>query len=331
MHDNKILITGGSGFIGTNLLDFYIQRGVEVLNIDTNKPRNTDHIKYWRDINILNKESVFKLFEKFEPTHVIHLAARTDLYEKKELSGYCVNIEGVENIISATNMCDSVQRIIFTSSMLVCKAGYIPTRFDEYCPTTLYGKSKAIGEELVKKDSRKSWCIIRPTSIWGPWFSAPYLDFFKMVLSKRYFNMGSSFCTKTYGYVGNSIYQIDRLLDTKEDLFFGKTYYIGDEPPIIINEWADEISKYVNFKIPTFPFPLFKVIANFGDVLGAFKIKFPLTSFRLNNMTTNNILDLNPIYNVAPLLPHTRQEANKITIDWMVKNKIIHGFDYNSL
>ena len=49
-----IVITGGSGFIGTNLLDFLIKKNYKVLNYDIAEPRNPLHFKYWTYINILN-------------------------------------------------------------------------------------------------------------------------------------------------------------------------------------------------------------------------------------------------------------------------------------
>ena len=78
----KILITGGSGFIGTNMIEYFSSKGCEVLNIDWNPPQNPDHAKYWQDVNILDLETLRKSITHFSPDHVIHLAARTDLYGK---------------------------------------------------------------------------------------------------------------------------------------------------------------------------------------------------------------------------------------------------------
>ena len=44
----KIVITGGSGFIGTNLVQFYIEKGFDVISLDISKPRNKLHLRCWK-------------------------------------------------------------------------------------------------------------------------------------------------------------------------------------------------------------------------------------------------------------------------------------------
>ena len=53
----KILITGASGFIGTNLLEHFLNKNYEVLNIDLVKPKNESHFKYWTKANICDFEN----------------------------------------------------------------------------------------------------------------------------------------------------------------------------------------------------------------------------------------------------------------------------------
>ena len=48
----KILVTGGSGFIGTNLMEYYLSKGVEALNFSTDPPKNPEHKSYWRKVDI---------------------------------------------------------------------------------------------------------------------------------------------------------------------------------------------------------------------------------------------------------------------------------------
>ena len=45
----KILITGGSGFIGTNMVDYYINNGIEIINVDIVKPLNSSHNLNWKE------------------------------------------------------------------------------------------------------------------------------------------------------------------------------------------------------------------------------------------------------------------------------------------
>ncbi|MFT3748930.1 MAG: NAD(P)-dependent oxidoreductase [Agriterribacter sp.] len=316
----KILVTGGSGFIGTNVVQYYLDKQINVVSIDKNPPRNRNHITNWVNIDLLNEEKTIAVIERIKPTHVIHLAARTDLNGDSP-EDYAINTKGTFNLVTALSKITTVQKVIFASSMLVCRVGYIPTNDEDYCPSNTYGESKKQMEILLRKaELPYEWIIIRPTSIWGPWFDTPYRDFFDKVYQRKYFNIKNKACTKTYGFVLNSAYQIDKLLNAKTPQ--SAMYYIGDKPPINISIWADEIAgKLGNSKFISVPYYIFKFAALFGDLLKKAGINFPMTSFRLKNMTTNNILPLDNTYAVTGQPPYNRDKAIDITLKWLNFNK----------
>jgi hypothetical protein len=81
--------------------------------------------------------------------------------------------------------------------------------------------------------------------------------------------------------------------------------------------WGNEIANELNFKIIKFPYFIFKTIALCGDALSLIGLDIPMTSFRLKNMTTDNVVDLTNTYNIAPNLPFSRLEGIKKTLDWI--------------
>lgn len=316
----KILITGASGFIGTNLVESLIQDKVQVLNVDIAKPMIESHVPYWKQADILDYKSLEDIITQFNPEVIVHLAAVTDL-DGKTLSYYRTNFEGTQNIIDIAAKLPLLRKVIYTSSMYVCQPGFIPSDYDTYKPHTLYGESKVKGEQLVKaiEDPKYSWIIIRPTSIWGPWFKIPYIDFFDVVYKGRYVNFGKT-CTKTYGYIGNAIFQLRKLISAEG--VHKRTFYLGDRPAIPISDWANEISVEMGKgKVGSVPLALINIAAISGDLLSRLKIKFPMTSFRLTNMTTNNILPLDDIYQVAGEPPFTRLEGVCNTLMWLKYHK----------
>ena len=317
----KILITGGSGFIGTNMVEYFQLKNFDVLNIDIAPPQNDNHRKFWMQADILDKEKLEAVVADFNPDYAVHLAARTDL-DGVDLEAYSSNTAGVENIVSALCKASAVKRVIFASTQLVC-ARRNPDGTNDYETINLYGESKKIGELFLRsfKDLPFEYVIVRPTSIWGPWFGIPYNKFFKMVLAGHYFNIGKKSATKTFGFVGNLLYQIEALLFSEYDKVSGKVFYLGDRPASPIKEWADEIGKECGKKIVTVPYFVFKMAAYFGDFLKLFKINFPMTSYRLTNMTTSFENDLSEIYNIAPEPPYSRLEGTKITLKWMREHK----------
>jgi nucleoside-diphosphate-sugar epimerase len=317
----KVLITGASGFIGTNLIKYYVNKNFKVLNLDILPPRNISHLEYWKKTDILDFQKLKNEVLNFSPDFIIHLAARTDL-DSESIEDYKANTDGVSNMIKVSNLCSNLKRIIFTSSMLVCEVGYSPKDENDYNPINAYGKSKVQTELIVRNlKLNYEWAIIRPTSIWGPWFNKPYRTFFDMIMRNRYFHIGNKSCLKTYGYIGNTIHQINSILFADKNLIQGNVFYIGDYTSYNIEEWGNEIAAELNKKIIKIPFFIIQLAALFGDFIKVFKISFPITSFRLNNMTTNNIVELNSIKGLAKNLPYSRLEGIKITVKWL-KTKV---------
>ena len=316
----KYLVTGGSGFIGTNFVDALLKEGISVLNLDASKPLNAEHTSCWKQCDILDYTFLESEIVKFDPDIIVHFAAVTDL-NGTTAEYYSANTRGTQNVIDIARKLTNLKKVIFTSSMYVCRPGYIPKNYDDFNPHTVYGESKVEGEKLVKsiKDVKFQWVIIRPTSIWCPWFGIPYIDFFNIVYKGRYFDFGRT-CTKTYGFVDNAVFQIRKLIET--DNIHGRTFYIGDFPPIQISEWANEISLEMGKgPIRKIPFFVMRVAATAGDVLSRLKVKFPITSFRLSNMTTNNILPLEDLNELTGPPPVTRLDGVKKTIAWLVNHK----------
>lgn len=314
----KILITGGSGFIGTNLQEFLLGKiNCDILNIDTMPPIVDALVPMWTSCMITDEKSFEKCVLKFAPDYIIHLAARTDL-DGKSVNDYSANIVGVKNLLKIVNQLPNLKKIIITSSMLVCRTGYYPKDQFDYSPSTYYGESKVITERLVwENEPHCDWAIIRPTSIWGPWFKVPYKNFFDMVIAHRYFHIGHKSCTKTYGYVGNAVYQIEQILFSDTTDKNNKVFYIGDEPATNIEQWANEIANELNYKIIRMPYGILKIAAFIGDILKLMGIHFPMSSFRLKNMTTNNIIDLTNTYKIAPNPPYSRIEGIRETLKWL--------------
>jgi len=318
MDQNRILITGGSGFLGTNLAQHLIDAGRAFRNVDIRRPLNPSHEHFWIEGDILERETMARIFSDYQPTQVVHLAARTDIAEKRSLEGYRVNTEGTENLLRCIAEANSVRRAVITSTMLVCGLGHRPASDTEYAPSNLYGESKALMEKKTREFGLPcTWLIIRPTTIWGPW-SFRYRDEFFAVLQRGlYFHPGNRPVLKTYGYVGNAVCQIVRLLDLSSELVQGQTFYIGD-PPVDLRTWADKFSLGLcGRRTKALPEWILRGTALVGDLLAFFGAPVPLTTFRMRNMTTSHILDVEKTIKATGPLPYTMDEGVRLTVAWL--------------
>lgn len=319
---SRILITGGSGFIGTNLVEHFSTAGHEVLNLDIQKPRNPAAKGEFKYLDILDRPTLIHEVNSFDPEHIVHLAARTDL-EGKSVSEYAPNTEGVSNVVAAARAARSLKRALFASSMFVCNMGYVPQREDDYCPHTVYGKSKVIGEQIVRREAGDafSWALFRPTSIWGPWFKIPYITFFHIVRKGLYFHPQGYSIRRSYGFVLNVIHQLGQLLAYEDSAaIHGRVFYVADCPPTDPFHWAQAIAScFGSHKIHQVPVNAMWAGAKAGDLLRRLGLVAypPLFTSRLNNLLTSAVFDLTPIKEISGEQPYSLEEGVALTVEWM--------------
>lgn len=316
----RILVTGGSGFIGMNTIDYLLDKNIETTNFDIKPPQKEDHLRLWEEVDIRDFDLLLEAGKNFNPTHIIHLAAVTGM-DVKDMSTFSANTDGVKNLIKCAEITSFVERIVFASSLLVCRNGYIPQNETDYCPPNLYGESKMIGEKIVREHNSHNftWSIVRPTSIWGPWFEHSYKSFFKMIDKNYYLHPGKKVVTKPASYVGNTIQMMFKILFGAQKEVEGQTFYLTDYPAYSTKDWAITIQKCLNVKkIKTAPIWLLRLFSSVGDTL-----KFlgysdpPLTNFRLNNILTGGSYPVENTRGVCGDLPYDLETSVRITARWL--------------
>lgn len=323
VNNERVLITGGSGFIGTNFINQISQDDYEILNLDVAPPKNESHFKYWKKCNILDEISLNVLIKEFQPKYVIHLAARTDL-GGSTLEDYQENTLGVANLLNILTELESVKHAVFTSSMLVTTLGDEAKKLQDCRPDTIYGLSKVEGEKLVKQNAREfTWTIVRPTTIWGPYFSHPYDQFFQLNKKKVYFHPKGQKITRSFGYVENICTQLLFIMKNGDKKFSSRTLYLSDFWTVDLLRFASEIREAYGHEAQVLQLPkwIFGFVARIGDAFEKVGFtRFPLNNRRLKNMLTNSIIVEHELRmqvgdGVIPL-----KECIRRTINWLEEN-----------
>jgi GlcNAc-P-P-Und epimerase len=317
---NRILVTGSAGFIGGHVCKALIDAGYHVLGLDL-EPAVIEHAAYIHRIcDIRDSEALITAFREFGPVAVIHLAARTDL-DGQSVSDYDSNTVGTTNVLSALRATTLTSRLICTSSQLVCKIGYTPSHDRDFAPDTAYGESKVLTEQICRSEDGggAEWCIVRPTTIWGPRMNPHYLRFFKLIRRGLYFQIGSEPRFKSYGYVGNTAHQFLQLLTAPAASIHRKVFYLADYEPLDLNAWASAFARELGAPaIRRLPRAVATIGARVGDLfvkLGF--VSWPFHSRRLRNVMTAYQFDLGETRKVCGPLPFHVQDGVRQTARWV--------------
>ena len=155
----KILITGGSGFLASNVADFFSEKGLNVTILDTKKSSFLKKKNQKQEIcSILDKKKLIKNFKNHDI--VLHFAASADLIKSNENHFFTIenNVLGTMNVLEAC-IKNNVKKIIYASSIYSMseQGGF-------------YSMSKLTSEMLIENYFKKfglNYVILRFGSIYG--------------------------------------------------------------------------------------------------------------------------------------------------------------------
>jgi nucleoside-diphosphate-sugar epimerase len=175
----SVLITGGTGFIGSHLVDELLEKQYKIYCI----VRNFNRLKW-----LANKPVEFIKYELGTPDivlpdvdYVYHLAALTKARKIKEF--YKVNYYGTVNLLKIISKQKKPPKSFFLLSTLAVN-GKRDTDIcikEEISPESHYAKSKWLAEqEVLKYKELMNIIIIRPTAVYGP-RDKELLNYFKMI------------------------------------------------------------------------------------------------------------------------------------------------------
>jgi UDP-glucose 4-epimerase len=178
----KTLVTGGAGFIGSNLVDALLERGDEVTVVDdvsTGKRHNLDEAlaggAELTELDIRDGEAVGAAIDRVRPEVVFHLAAQIDVRKSvaDPASDSRINVEGTINVLRGAQV-SGVRRVVNTSTggAVYGEAQVIPAPEDHpVAPEAPYGLSKFCAESYCTLFSRLhglSTVSLRYGNVYGP-------------------------------------------------------------------------------------------------------------------------------------------------------------------
>lgn len=233
----RILVTGSSGLVGTNLV---------------NRLRELDHKVYTMSIDegmdLRDKEATSWFIDRVKPEVVYHCAANC-----AESRGEISPIEMSENNLNiflnvlVASINNKVKKFVYTSSVAVYGEVTVPYKEDGATnPVDVYGVNKLACEQILKilaKVYNFEYTIFRPHNIYGPHMNMnnPYknvvgLFMRKLIEGQPYKLIDEGKMRRAFSYVNDVV---DVLVASLGDKFTNKTINVGSDKDISIKELSD--------------------------------------------------------------------------------------------
>ncbi len=256
----RILVTGGTGFMGSHLAKRLLSKGHEVIIVDNQKGLFYDELlEMGAQItlgDITDRDLMFKLTEGCEVVH--HLAA---IFRKVALPKerfWDVNVNGTRYLLEAAEKF-GVERFVYCSTCGV--HGHIKhPPADENAPIApedYYQQTKYDGEEVAQEFIKKGLpvTILRPTAVYGPGDPGRWVMLFKQAAPGRFLMFGSGKATYHPCYIDNLV-DAHELAAEKEEAI-GQTYLVADEKYYELNDLVKAIGRALDIDVQIIHLPYF--------------------------------------------------------------------------
>jgi dTDP-4-dehydrorhamnose reductase len=165
----KILITGSNGLLGQKIVRQALKKGITFLATSKGDNRNTDcPSEKYQSLDICDATEIENVFSDFEPTHVIHTAAITnvDTCELNPEECELVNVTATRYLFETAQKINAHFQLLSTDFIFDGEKGnYKET--DEPNPLSVYAKSKVDAETILLNSDYKNHSIVRTIIVYG--------------------------------------------------------------------------------------------------------------------------------------------------------------------
>lgn len=328
----RVTIVGGSGFIGTRLIDLLRQEGVALVPPTTNgsaeeefEIRNVDlrPSRFFNDITTIGdarRQDDMDRAMKGTDIAVLLASVHHDNVRPVELY-YETNVGGMETTLRAMER-NGVKRLVFFSSVAVYGLNKKnPTEEHPADPFNHYGRSKWQAEEVLQRwhATHPDWNvnIVRPTVIFGERNRGNVYNLLYQIASGKFLMVGKGDNRKSMAYVGNIVAFVKFLIGNRTEGY--NVYNYVDKPDFTMNDLVEHVEKVLGKHIPSTHFPYWLGMAGgrcFDLLAWLTRRKFTISSVRVKKFCATTEFDSSKMLSSGFVPPYTLAEGLARTLEF---------------
>lgn len=316
----KITFIGGSGFVGTRLIDILKEdktRNYQLRNIDLLNSHFHPEITEIGDVR--DQQCMDEKLNDADCVVLLAAKHRDDVHPTSLY--YETNVGGMEKTLKAMEK-NGVKRLVFYSSVAVYGLNkHNPDENHPADPFNHYGKSKWQAEEVLQEwyKTHSDWNIniVRPTVIFGERNRGNVYNLLKQISTGRFLMVGKGDNKKSMAYVGNIVAFTKFFIDNKTEGY--NVYNYIDKPDLSMNELVGQVSKVLNKHIPKIHFPLWLGMMGgycFDLMAKISGKKLTISSVRVKKFCATTQFDATKVQKSGFKAPFTLAEGLKRTLEF---------------
>ncbi len=325
----RILVTGGRGFLGQHLAINLMKKGYKVRIFSRKTASGSNNITY-RVETVIGDIRDYSALEKATENvdRIIHLVSNFRSGGSDKRDAYSINVTGTENILLVSERF-KVKQLIHCSTIGVHgSVKEIPANEETpFNPGDLYQETKLIAEKKVWEfynQSRFPITVIRPISMFGPG-DQRMLKLFRMIKKKRFVVVGNGKAYFQPAYIDDVVDGFIRCIGNENS--FGKVFIIGGDEYVTLNELFRLIAAALDVSPPTIRIPMWPVLCMATiceKICAPLHIEPPLHRRRVSFFQNNRAFSLDKAKKEIGFSPQvTLVEGIKKTIDWYENNGLL--------
>ncbi len=331
----KVLVTGGGGFVGKEIVRQLLDRGLQVTVVGRN--HYPDVAKMGAAVipgNICNRD--FMLSASKGHDTVFHVAAKAGIWGSWD-DYYAINVQGTENVIDACRQ-NQVKKLVYTSTPSVVFRRHDLAGVDEetpYADTFLchYAQTKVMAEKkvLAANCDLLLTTALRPHLVWGPGDTNLIPRLIARGKKQQLKIVGDGKNLVDISYIDNVADAHLRAADNLENskTAAGQAYFISQGEAVNLWDWINELFSQVNIP-PVSKMVSFKKAYFAGMMLEKMYLLFnrqdepPMTRFVAEQLAKSHWFSIDKAkkdFGYTPVI--TTEEGMKRMVDWLKKSNMV--------